>query len=74
MIAEYVGRGQVLPPEVIFAALEGPINEANGQNPIILDGFPRKLDQAAPIEAAVSGLQLRKILAYIVNYSLDYRS
>jgi adenylate kinase len=44
--AEYLNRGDLVPDELIFEMLEGPIVEASRQGGYVLDGFPRNLRQA----------------------------
>jgi adenylate kinase family enzyme len=53
MIVDYIPRGQVLPAEVLFEVLKTSMGELSGKHPFLLDGFPRQLEQATPVEAEV---------------------
>jgi adenylate kinase family enzyme len=53
MISDYIPRGQVLPAEVLFEVLKTSLGELSGKHPFLLDGFPRKFEQATPVEAEV---------------------
>lgn len=51
MISDYIPRGQVLPAEVLFEVIKTSLGELSGKHPFLLDGFPRQLEQATPVEA-----------------------
>jgi adenylate kinase len=44
--ADYLRRGDLVPDELIFQMLEGPVVEASRHGGYVLDGFPRNLRQA----------------------------
>jgi adenylate kinase len=52
--AAYMDRGELVPDEVIDAVVRDAIAEREGE-PILLDGFPRSLSQAADLDAALRG-------------------
>jgi UMP-CMP kinase len=54
-VVEYVRRGDLLPTELLFDVLRPHVN-AGGT--IILDGFPRRLDQAEAFEREVTLVSL----------------
>ncbi|KAF2453459.1 adenylate kinase-domain-containing protein, partial [Lineolata rhizophorae] len=51
---EYVRRAELLPTETLFSILKSQFGELNGGRTILLDGFPRRLDQAKSFEEVVS--------------------
>lgn len=55
-IINSVQRGELISVEAIASILKSQIDKekGNGRKVIVLDGFPRKLDQAAPVESLVS--------------------
>lgn len=52
-VVEHVRKGSLLPTEALFRILK-PEFESRGQRTILLDGFPRRLDQAKAFEEKVS--------------------
>jgi len=61
MIAEYTRSARLVPDEVISEMLENWLNQQKGDQPIILDGYPRTKEQA-------------KILAHLLKTKFpDYR-
>jgi len=58
MIVDYIPRGQVLPPKVLFEVLKTSMGELTGKHPFLLDGFPRQLEQATPVEAEFGSPEL----------------
>jgi adenylate kinase len=44
--ADFLGRGDLVPDELVFEMLSAPILEAAGNGGYVLDGFPRTLRQA----------------------------
>jgi adenylate kinase family enzyme len=57
-IIDRLRSGELVPVEALAPILKSQINKEkqNGQRKILVDGFPRSLDQAAPAEALVSFL------------------
>lgn len=69
-IVEHVRRGEILTPSLLFPILKPHIEEGGI---IILDGFPRRLDQARAFEKEVRTaspqLNLDKSLTFLVSTS-----
>lgn len=55
MIADYIKNGQIVPQEVTIQLLENAMKENidKGQRRFLIDGFPRKMDQALKFEELV---------------------
>lgn len=56
MIKDYIKEGQIVPMEVTVQLLENAINATiseKGNRKFLIDGFPRKMDQALKFEEAV---------------------
>ena len=56
MIKSYIKEGQIVPMEVTIQLLENALNasiEENGNRKFLIDGFPRKMDQAVAFEEKV---------------------
>lgn len=55
MIRTHIREGKIVPMEVTVALLENAMREEikNGKSKFLIDGFPRKLDQAAKFEKDV---------------------
>lgn len=56
MIKDYIKEGQIVPMEVTIQLLENAINarmSEKGSRKFLIDGFPRKMDQALKFEEAV---------------------
>lgn len=57
MIKDYIKEGKIVPMEVTIALLENAMRDAMGATPparrFLIDGFPRKLDQALKFEESV---------------------
>ena len=47
---QYISKGQLVPDDVTIKIVEDRLNEADVQNGIILDGFPRTLEQAKALD------------------------
>lgn len=56
LIASYIKEGNIVPQEVTIALLKQAIGEAyaQGSNKFLVDGFPRKMDQAITFEEEVA--------------------
>ena len=56
LIAQYIRDGLIVPQEVTIALLEQAIteNHAKGAKKFLVDGFPRKMDQAITFEEQIS--------------------
>uniref|UniRef100_A0A060T2Q3 Uridylate kinase n=1 Tax=Blastobotrys adeninivorans TaxID=409370 RepID=A0A060T2Q3_BLAAD len=56
LIDEYIRAGKIVPQEVTIGLLERAISEnmANGKTKFLVDGFPRKMDQAITFEEKVA--------------------
>ena len=56
MIETYITEGQIVPMEVTIQLLENAMNaeiEKSGERKFLIDGFPRKMDQALKFEEVV---------------------
>lgn len=56
LIKRYIKEGTIVPMEVTVTLLENAMTEAirqHGKRKFLIDGFPRKMDQAVHFEAAV---------------------
>lgn len=47
---QYISKGQLVPDDVTIKIVEDRLNEADVQNGIILDGFPRTVKQAEELD------------------------
>lgn len=58
LIADYIKSGQIVPQEITIALLQNAIKESLKENKhkFLIDGFPRKMDQALKFEEDVSDL------------------
>lgn len=56
LIAQYIKEGNIVPQEVTLALLERAIKDeyASGQKRFLIDGFPRKMDQALSFEEQIA--------------------
>ncbi len=55
--AEFMDRGELVPDDLIVAAIENAIRE-RGDRPIVLDGFPRTVSQARALDRALGNCGL----------------
>ena len=55
--ARYMDLGELVPDELVVAAIEDAIRNA-GERPILLDGFPRTVTQARALERALGSREL----------------
>lgn len=53
MIKDYIKEGKIVPMEVTIALLENAMRSATSARRFLIDGFPRKLDQALKFEESV---------------------
>jgi adenylate kinase len=51
--AEYMDRGELVPDDVVIAALEDALAHVEGRS-VVLDGFPRTVAQAEALERALA--------------------
>ena len=51
----YMERGELVPDELIIAMLEERIDQADAQQGVVLDGYPRTLQQALALDEALAG-------------------
>lgn len=56
LIAQYIKEGTIVPQEITVALLEAAIKEKNakGAKRFLVDGFPRKMDQALTFEEQIA--------------------
>jgi adenylate kinase len=62
---EYVGRGDLVPDELVLEMLQAPLLEAAARGGYVLDGFPRTLRQAEEaheVARQVSGIELQAVI------------
>lgn len=60
LIARYIREGEIVPQEITIALLQNAISDnlaADGTARILIDGFPRKMDQAQLFDAKVCASQ-----------------
>lgn len=57
--AAYMGRGELVPDDVMVAMVAGHLRSVPDGQPLLLDGFPRTLAQARALEACVPGGAIR---------------
>lgn len=53
LIADYIKAGEIVPQEITLALLEQAMRESKASK-FLIDGFPRKMDQALKFEDEVS--------------------
>jgi adenylate kinase len=53
---EYMDRGDLVPDDVIIGMILSHINDGNGTDGFLLDGFPRNEEQAKALDAALEDL------------------
>ena len=55
-VVAYMGDGKLVPKEIVQGELDNDLvlNIKAGKNRILLDGFPRSMDQMSLFEASVS--------------------
>lgn len=60
LIANYIKNGEIVPQEITIALLNNAIKEnyATGKKKFLVDGFPRKMDQAITFEEKIVPLKL----------------
>ena len=59
----YIDKGQLVPIEVVQNVIKDRIKKDDCKDGFILDGFPRSVDQAAPLQG---------ILREVTNYNWTY--
>ena len=61
---QYISKGQLVPDDVTIKIVEDRLNEADVQNGIILDGFPRTVKQAEELDKilASKGKKVDKVI------------
>ncbi|ROW10985.1 hypothetical protein VMCG_01236 [Cytospora schulzeri] len=57
MIKDYIKEGKIVPMEVTIALLENAMKATTTSTRFLIDGFPRKLDQALKFEESVCAAQ-----------------
>ena len=64
---QYISKGQLVPDDVTIKIVEDRLNEADVQNGIILDGFPRTLKQAETLDKILEekGKQVNRVINLI---------
>ena len=64
LINQYIKDGQIVPMEITIKLLEQAM-QASGASRFLIDGFPRKMDQAEKFEELASALLLLRVLTMI---------
>ena len=61
---QYISKGQLVPDDVTIKIVEDRLNEADVQNGIILDGFPRTVKQAEVLDKILTekGKKVDKVI------------
>ena len=61
---QYISKGQLVPDDVTIKIVEDRLNEADVQNGIILDGFPRTVKQAEALDKILTekGKKVDKVI------------
>ncbi len=64
MAREYMQKGLLVPDDVIISMIQDRIANPDAANGYVLDGFPRTLEQASSLDAAISaqGQHIDKVL------------
>jgi adenylate kinase len=62
---EYVRRGDLVPDDLIFQVLAGPVIEASREGGYVLDGFPRNLPQAESAYRAAKEIESIELQAVV---------
>jgi adenylate kinase len=55
-IAGYTAKGDLVPSDIVTQLMRGRLSEDDTANGVILDGFPRSIEQAKVLEGILSGL------------------
>lgn len=60
LISDYIKSGQIVPQEITVNLLRNAINDASkqGKSKFLIDGFPRKMDQALTFEKEIGRAQV----------------
>jgi adenylate kinase len=64
--AGYMDRGELVPDELVVAAIEEALGELD-ERPILFDGFPRTVAQARSLDAALAGRTRRLDAAILID-------
>src|SRR5215211_7312164 len=66
---DIIGRGELVPDEVVVAIVSDRIDEADAKNGFILDGFPRTVPQAVALDKMLKerGLKLDAVIELKVD-------
>jgi adenylate kinase family enzyme len=79
LIRTYIKEGTIVPMEITIKLLENAMRDAlsegrsregwgDGKGRFLIDGFPRKMDQALKFEEDVSGAYLRREALMLIFY------
>jgi UMP-CMP kinase len=71
LIQNYIKEGKIVPMEITIGLLEKAMIE-HDSNRFLIDGFPRKLDQALAFEKEVSSSLFLKKNKRKLNFGLMY--
>jgi len=66
---EFMEQGLLVPDELVIKMVLEKINEVSGENSVVLDGFPRTLDQAQALDQALGPDGIKLIIS--INVSND---
>lgn len=71
-IAEYVGRGDIVPADIVDQAISERISETDALMGFILDGFPRTIEQAEALDRIMADAGNRRVTdALLIDISDD---
>lgn len=66
---ELMAKGQLVPPEIVTEIIRDRISRPDCSNGIVLDGYPRNLDQAERLELILKDLNIE--LSVVINIDID---
>ena len=70
VVADYLGRGDLAPDELVIEVLATHILDAAGKGGYVLDGFPRTLRQAEEafrVAKQLEGVELQAVIHLVVS-------
>ena len=64
---EFMEQGLLVPDELVIKMVLEKINDVSGENSVVLDGFPRTLDQAQALDQALGPDGIKLIISINVS-------
>lgn len=68
-VREVIKAGNLVPDQMVIRLVEDRLNRADCEPGVLLDGFPRTIDQASILLDMASGLSLRLL---VIHLKVDY--